>query len=374
MAYFRIEELNYGTGLTENSSDKIDLPDHGSLSGLILQIGDEQKSANAGQDNWRIQDNITKIEVIANGHEVITSLTGRELQALYFYNTGHLPPNVNREYASNTQWTTFALPFGRYFKDPKYGLQLDDFSNVELKITNTCGSTYWASNLQLDLHAVLMEEAGTSPYSGYFKKAEWKTYTPAQNTMNYMDLPEENPLRAVMIMADPAITSTADDTYFHNCMYEIQYMMRTGKVKLYDSRASTLSHINAVMHGMVFADGRCDRTGGTSIRTGVGRRTSLVMADSTHTAAAHATSSGTNDGTKNTAVIYAGSENEAWWLARGESLENTVYFSHKEPVDDVSSYIDTVKEATVELNIKTKDSSSADNGTNRIVLDELIRK
>ena len=78
--------------------------------------------------------NITKIEMV-DGSDVLFSLSGREAQALNFYDRGR--PADNHMTGSNGEYmrAIFGLDFGKYLFDPTLAFDPSKFINPQLKIT-----------------------------------------------------------------------------------------------------------------------------------------------------------------------------------------------------------------------------------------------
>ena len=104
---------------------KLDLPKTGLLSSLhIFASADKVSNASETGGKWRLVDWLTKIEVLANASTPIKSLSAREAQALAFWDTGKVAADVWRSYASNTEFASILLNFGRWPCDPRMALDL----------------------------------------------------------------------------------------------------------------------------------------------------------------------------------------------------------------------------------------------------------
>jgi len=111
----------------------IDLPQKGLLSGLELRLKG-YTGAMDGTPDCFMHDYITKIEVIVNGSQVVKSLTGDQLVGLmHYWGINHsqweilnLPNDWIRE-----QWY---IPFGRWYHDLEYMLDLGSVNDPELRL------------------------------------------------------------------------------------------------------------------------------------------------------------------------------------------------------------------------------------------------
>ncbi|MBA7607080.1 hypothetical protein ES703_14232 [subsurface metagenome] len=193
--------------LTANTGTlTIDLPKSAMLSELLLRIVGTN-GANPNHDNL-VCDAITKLEVIVNGSEVVKSLTGRELQALAFFNTKQVPHQWGTETAADTQGMDFPIQFGRFPGDLDYGLDCKKVTNPQLKITyNFSGAGLDATSLYststfpvLDLLAIqVLDFPGAFP-NGYIKSHEITTWSPTANSeVKRVELPVGNLFRRIMV-------------------------------------------------------------------------------------------------------------------------------------------------------------------------------
>lgn len=177
----------------------VDLPQKGLLSGLELRlIG--YTGAIDGKPDCFMHDYVTKIEVIVNGSQVVKSLTGEQLVALmHYWGIKHsqweilnLPTDYIRE-----QWY---IPFGRWYHDLDYCLDLGRVNDPELRIHYDFTKTShhgWTNGLALDTttHAPticviphLVRDTDIIP-AGYFKTSEIYRFTSANSKKENMTVP-----------------------------------------------------------------------------------------------------------------------------------------------------------------------------------------
>jgi len=170
-------------GLTDQvilGTDIIDLPKHGIISNLILEL--QAMTGNINVDKY-LADAILKVEVIGNGSTVIQSLDGKQIQASASYDDLRMPPDKELS-PSGTSWAYFDIRFGRYPGDQKYALDCSKWQSLELKITydlkagGTIGTTGFVTTTgYTSVYGLYSPDgAGLSPV-GFIKKAEKKVYT-----------------------------------------------------------------------------------------------------------------------------------------------------------------------------------------------------
>ncbi|MBA7624094.1 hypothetical protein ES703_31498 [subsurface metagenome] len=142
--------------------------------------------------------NITKIELV-DGSDVLFSLTGREAQALNFYDRRQ--PVDNHMTGSNGEWmrAVFGLDFGKYLYDPDLAFDPAKFTNPQLKITfDQDVASAGAGDNYLTVLAHLFDELKPTP-TGFLMSKQVYSYTPGANSYEYIDLPTDHPMRKLLI-------------------------------------------------------------------------------------------------------------------------------------------------------------------------------
>lgn len=142
--------------------------------------------------------NITKIELV-DGSDVLFSLTGREAQALNFYDRGQ--PVDNHMTGTNGEWmrAVFGLDFGKYLHDPVNAFDPTKFTNPQLKITyDQDVASAAADDNYMTVLAHLFDELKPTP-TGFLMSKQVYSYTPAANSYEYIDLPTDHPVRKLLI-------------------------------------------------------------------------------------------------------------------------------------------------------------------------------
>jgi len=355
------------------------LPRTGFLGSLLLQFsGDQVSGLGQSGGNWRLLDYITKIEVVGNGSRIIKDVTGRLAQALAFYDQGVVALDVWRNYASNTQFTSILINFGRFLHDPDYGLLLDDWDNVELRITNAATSSQFAANPTLDVIGFFARPSAEARALGYIRSEVWREWTTVQDAWTYLDMPIEYPIRRIVLQADPDVddTTNAAETSFGNLMYDIQHYLKTGEVEVFEGRLMELARINAYDYGYtLLTHGHPYTSADKAVDFGIGYPFAhAFMAGSYSGSATSTVNTLTSGQTANTVVFEdgaAGGPREG--LVKGMAYHNTGvlrYDWHYDP----STWLNPDIWRTVQLNLHVRNSSSAADGVNRVLLDRLIRR
>jgi len=143
---------------------------------------------------------ISKIEII-DGSDVLYSLSGVEAQAVDFYHNKREPANELRILNGVTCYQVFQLNFGRHLYDPLLALDPTKFTNPQMKITIDIDVTNIV-NVQayLTVMAHTFDEKVISPV-GFLMHKEIKSWSLADATHEYTDLPTDFPYRKLLLRA-----------------------------------------------------------------------------------------------------------------------------------------------------------------------------
>lgn len=376
--YWQREYLREGTTMTRNATWREDLPKDGLLSSILLRMSVAGVSgAFANADKWRIKDFISKIEVVGNGSEVIKDLSGQVTDAIAFFDQGIANPDYHHSYATGTKWCHMLLNFGRRLMDHQYGLDLSKWSNVELRITNDATSSEFGADPGLSVLCYYLRDAPAGQWPGYFRTEEWRKWTTVQNATEYLELPTSHKIRRIFLQLWPDQDANyVSETAMWNVADDIELSLKTGQLRVYDGGADDLMWENYYNYGKeLLSSIYMYSTADKGVRVGLGY---VTMAT---------TGAGTQDGAVATAVPtlegrrtdntqkpenYEADTLQAT-LCRGLCPENVVVFRFDDP-DDPEAYLDPAEQATVKLDVHTRDAASAADGEIRVMLDRYVMR
>lgn len=210
MSYWYLRSLKDRWELNESTTNKFDLPERGHLSGLLLKLTIDTATALHNYNNpFPMQR--TTMRIVGNGNVEIDDLRGRQLQAMNFWDTGEMPQDhvVTRTNNALTQFSF--IPFGRYLKDEKYGLILENFgAGVEFEETNTFSTTYYSdTESKLSVLGLFRKKPEPGLFSGgYFKKRQILNKDAASETQYSVKLPTRAKLRQIHLFSEPDLSAT----------------------------------------------------------------------------------------------------------------------------------------------------------------------
>jgi len=247
MAFWQRELLRDGVSMTFGQTYELDLPKNGWLSSLALYV---RSVANAGALSsalrWRLFEYISKIEVIADGSQIIKSYDGRQAVASAFFDDEIEPLAKWGNYSGVTHRQLIPIHFGRRFWDEVYGLDLSRYNQVTLKITNDATSTQFTTDITLSVIAYWLRSGAAAP-AGHFREEEWKLYAPVNGQIEYMTLPTLLPIRRILLRARPAVDDSPVNQNLNTItsqMSTIDFTFRSGVTRVYNGSFEVLGWLS----------------------------------------------------------------------------------------------------------------------------------
>jgi len=143
---------------------------------------------------------ISNIELI-DGSDVLFSMSGKECQALDYYQMGEMPFNAITDQDGQDDIAVFNINFGRFLYDEKLAFDPSKFRNPQLKITHdytACGGTPGAA--RMEVRAFLFDEKVPTPVGFLMSKEHYQFTSGVENTYEYIDMPVDYTTRRYMIM------------------------------------------------------------------------------------------------------------------------------------------------------------------------------
>lgn len=373
--YWQRKVERSGVSMTLNNVYKLLLPYQGNLGSLMLHIsGGEVSPLGSTGGAWRILDYISLIQVVVNGSTVVKSITGKEAQALAFFDQGVVPPGKWRNYASNTQMESFLINFGRWLKDDAMGLDLSAYSSCELWVTNTATSSQF-SDLSITVNAFYLQDAPAHAWPAYMRTEEWNVWTTIADQWVYNNLPTERLIRRVMLQAIPVLDTNNDSkTAPTNLMDEIKFSLDTGNITVMDEGLFTLIRENFMDDGKLpVTYGWPYIPSGKGLIHDIGEPLVTVMGGGTQaaTVATVVPTIESADSAPSTLIYGYQADHPNSFVSIGLAPFEAALIKCAE-YDDPTTFLDPKARATVKLDIHTRNLAAAADGRNAIVLDRLV--
>jgi len=375
--YLQHEYIRENVGLTASATYKVELPEQGVLSSLLMRFYAKELANTpfGALYKWRPIDYIDQIDVIANGATIIKSITGKQAQFLSFCDQKVMPPHKWEEYSESTSREHILINFGRMFADKDLGLDLSKFDSVELHIKSTWTAAMYSS-MTISVLATYMRDPAIAPI-GYVRSEQWRKWTTVISETKYLDLPTEFPIRRIVLQAIPEVAESVkeEDTSLHNLMSDIDLSLKSGVLRVYKGGLDDLMWLN------VFELGVIPQTRGVTYHdadygfdTGIGYVETFLGGGGSKSGAALGaipSPTGAINGRIQCFETFTGDEvNE--WIATGAGYHGcaVVRFDH-EP--NPLYWLDPEAQKQVLLNITTGSGAQHGGGENIVVLDRLVR-
>ena len=226
---------------------RLSLPNRGSLHTALLKCACTNGAT--GGRAVSILDAIDKVEIIADGSEVIYSLTPVEIEKWYETLQGRGLQMVQSEAASGVQYAVMPLMFGRWLYDPEFFLPLERFKDVRLEVTYSPSTAadggFATGTTTFDLMLVMSFAEPGVIYKGTLKHRQLKSFTSVASGDQEVELPDDIDIRNIGVYAYEA--GVADGTDITKVVLEDK---ATGE-KLFDADWSNLIDISRELHGAV---------------------------------------------------------------------------------------------------------------------------
>ena len=254
MPYWYWRPLKTGWSLDEATTNRLDLPEQGALSGLAIQTHTINAAAGlVDQDNpWPIQHH-TKVRVVGNGNIEIINLAAKRLQAITCWDWDEDPVGYYVQSGSLYQRNFWYIPFGRYLADMKYGLDLGKFtSGVQFEETNDITTAYYQDTYtQLEIFGLFYKGAGASMFpAGYLRKREIVDKDTASETQYAVKLPTNNRLKQIHLFSEPDLSSHVDATSAVTNVHDIWLSIKSRDEYIINDMRSIdfVNHIHTAMN------------------------------------------------------------------------------------------------------------------------------
>jgi hypothetical protein len=372
--YFQKEYLREAAALTRGGTTRIDLPESGLLSSILLFFtGICASGATLADEKWRLQDHLTKIEVIANGAQVIKSLDFKHLQFFTWLRQGIVPHFNWRNYATNEQREYCLLNFGRFLNDPDYGLDLSKYDNVELRLTNASSATYHADSMTVSMLQVFKRD-GAGGFKGHLRSELWRQWTSVLNETKYLVLPTEHPISGIYLRSVPETSAGMAECGPSWQMDDIDFSLQGGLKRYYKGGLDDLYVLNSLERGAeVITSGMADVTADKGIATAIARMNGWAISPTSKDGAIAASIAtmiaDATDATISFEVREA--DSPVSFIVKGVGFQNMAWLLHSQDLKD-EELLRFPEQGECRLNIWTANAAGYAGGTNEVLLERLV--
>lgn len=380
--YWQREVLRDAVSMAFDQTYELNLPKNGQLGSLVLYISSTQNGYPflTTQPKWRLIDYISKIEIMADGSRLIKSLDGKEALAAAFADDGNEPPGMWRTWVNTPHRQWIPIHFGRKLMDEIYGLNLEQYDQVTLKVTNDATSTEFTTDINITVVAYWLRDA-VGAFEGHFREEVWKSWLPVAAATKYANLPVGLPIRRILLEARPAVDTTdcKNNSTMIALMDDIEFTLKTGQVRVYKGSLNTLGMLSILEQGrFVETRGNVDKTQAYGFECGVGyvlMGLGSGMADADGlTTARSLMKHDIQDSAQEQA--YRCASGMLAWVTRGFGYCDTIpLFVARKP--DLSDLLDPEAQGVAKVDIHTTTgltlTGTSRNARNAIILSRLVR-
>jgi len=377
MPYWYWRNLKNAWAVDENTTNRFDLPERGAVSGLRIQVQQRNTSDldNAYDNPYPVQR--ISLRILGNGNYEILNVRGRQLEAMNFWETGHMSKLLLWELRNLDLTEELFVPFGRFMGDPKYGLILEKFgAGVQFEETNTWDTTYVTDTYQkYTIDALMRKDPEPGLFSGGFLRKRQVTNKAAKSETQYgVKLPTENKLKQIYMFTEPSLTSNLPTTVPFTELQTLWLSIKSKEEYLIDSMAaSRLAYLIHQLYGRVAqTEGLTGDTASTHYcDTKIYERQGTNSMVYNTTAGFLVEDAATNLErilklySKDTSGNAAG--RQSYWAARGICPHGLIPLLLQDPMSDETEWLDALASKDVYVEF----TEGVSTGNIYIVLDEL---
>ena len=206
--------LNREVQGTDDAVRTVELARAGLLSAIVLRL-ECTNGATSGTE--RLLDTIDRIEVIADGSDVLFSLEGTELYKWQYVWQQRAPAQILTERAAAVQELSLLIPFGRFIGDPELCLDLSRYQRVELRVDHS--PTIAATAFATGTFTISAIEYSWRPgmfagaRRGFLRTRQIRSFTSAASGEEVFELDRRYPYMGALVYArEAAIADGVDIT------------------------------------------------------------------------------------------------------------------------------------------------------------------
>lgn len=207
MAYMQRVRLTKDTDLDDDTTWRYKLPAIGQYTGFEMRLDCDRHADRADIDTVNpLEACISKVEILKGGGEVVKSLTGRQLDAMNYWDFKKPNPRRYRQTENSSNDMILFLLGGRGLYDKEYGFNMERMGETYLEYTydlNEGDAEFFAADQhEVTLYAWRWMGAGAPVFNRYFRDRQIAAWTTsAADALKTISIPVGNPIRRVCVQA-----------------------------------------------------------------------------------------------------------------------------------------------------------------------------
>lgn len=217
--------------LNEGTTNKLDLPERGHLSGIAIHSKCENKIALDDYDEPYPIQRHTKFRIIGNGNFEVVNASGKHLKSIECWNDNVDPKGMYDQGPGKFQRNYITIPFGRYMGDEDYGLVLERFAaGVELEETNKYNIVQYKDTKQtLDVYGLFRKRPEPGCFAKGFLRKRVIIEKDALSEVQYaVRIPTLNKIRQIYLFSEADVSDGVETGV---PIYTANYVFLTTKSK-----------------------------------------------------------------------------------------------------------------------------------------------
>jgi len=168
------------------------------ISALHFHLG---TTVTAGPHLTHLLAAFPKIEIV-DGSDVIMSLSGTQMGAIGFLQSGILASYMVYTSYAGVHDAEVSIYFGRWVGDEQLALDPSKFDNLQIRVTyNSALHSTTTTNSHIEIHAEVFDEKIINPI-GFLQTREFERHVPATLTVHPIELPVDMPIRTLFVQSD----------------------------------------------------------------------------------------------------------------------------------------------------------------------------
>ena len=200
--------------LTDNDTDQIDLPSEGIISKMEILVHNTNAADIEDKGQRRLAEHLTNVSITGDTNDIIHDMNAMQSRLFAMDTEQNIPPEEFRGYNDAVQNTVIPIYGGRYARDEDYGLDLSNWTNVRLAITNDFAASHFvAGDAELSVRFLWTFDESIKPAAYLAKTIMDEQAIPTANMWTRpVILPKRFPIRRIGIEGFiPTLTTGAHE-------------------------------------------------------------------------------------------------------------------------------------------------------------------
>ena len=213
MPYMQRMRITKDTDLDDNTTWRYKMPSVGKYTAIEMRINCNRYANHADNDTaYPLEACISRVELLKAGAEPVISLTGRQLDAMNYWDLKRPNPRRCRKEAATDNALILFLLGGRGFYDKEYGFDFARLGETFLEYTydlkEGTAEYFAASDHDISLYGWRWIGPGEPDFMGYFRSRQLSAWTTsAADALKTIEIPVGRPIRRVAVQGKTRATT-----------------------------------------------------------------------------------------------------------------------------------------------------------------------